>query len=326
MKFFFVNSDMSLLADKSSTILQRVREELLNIETVQEVSSPDLADAIVIQEKSSYKDFRYIFELLKDPLISKYRNKIFTINRDDCATGLLRGLYTSIPKSRFNASFHVAVPFMVFPNNSVFLEKHENIFPTYLASWRGNIRSNKIRRQIIDLFQYKQDFCIETTESWMNHKQDEKEYYIHLILNAKFSLCPAGWAPVSFRIYESMALSRCPVILADGFMPPSGPNWNEFALFFPQKQVTELHSYLLRHEQLHDQLGKQAFIAWKSFFCPEVIGKYYAESLMTLIRDTPATSNENEVKRWRSFSLYWSNNWTIPQRFLHKARKLTKFS
>lgn len=324
MKIFVVNKETSGLADKESRMLYRVMSELLTYESVQEVYSPDDADAVIIQERSSYKDFRYINDLLKDPIINKYIDKVFTINRDDCATGLLRGLYTSLPKSRYNPKVHVAVPYMEFPNELIFSKDYKLRTPAYLATWRGNTKSNKIRLRMIESLKARPEVRFETTDSWLNHQLDEKESYVDLMLNAKFSLCPAGWAPVSFRIYESMALGRCPVILADDFVPPSGPDWSEFALFYPQKRVSNLYNFLREQEPLSLQLGEKAQAAWKNFFGPQVVKKYYAQALFSLISSTPVSSKDNEIKRWNSFDLYWNNKWTIPQRILNKARNMSR--
>lgn len=323
MNIFFVNSDLSFLADKESKILNCVKKVILCFKTVKEVSSPGQADVILIQEKFSYKDFRYINELLNDSIISRNLNKVFTINCDDSASGFLRGLYTSIPKSRFNQGIHASVPFMEYPNELIFSANNKEVYPTFLASWRGNTKSNKVRLKMAKYLMSEPGFCLETTDSWMDHQHEEKRTYIDLMLNAKYSLCPAGWAPASFRIYESMALGKCPVILADEFVPPKGPKWSNFALFFPQKQILNLPAFLLENEHLHDLLGKRALQAWNDFFCREVIAKYYTESLFSLINSTPITSNKHEIKRWKSLMFYWSNQWTFLQKALNKAKKLT---
>jgi hypothetical protein len=323
MKLFLINKNLSDLSDCNATILNSIRDILFSMNDVEEVFTPERADAIIIQEENSFKNFKYLKHLESDDLISTYPEKIFTINTDDCATGLLRGLYTSLPKTRFNPRIFTSVPYMQFPNDLVFVNGYDNVTPTYLASWRGNVKSNKLRARIVTLLEAKKGYCIEKTNSWLNHNSDEKTNYVNLIRGAKFSLCPAGWAPVSFRIYESMALGRCPVILADDFVPPKGPDWNEFALIFPEKKLEGLPAFLLRHENQSERLGKNAFEAWKSYFSADVIEEYYAEALVNLIRSAPKTSRMTEFKRWNSLNLHWDNKWTLPQRVLNKVKKLT---
>jgi len=322
MKLFFINENLSGLSDSDAKILDSIKNTLLSTKGIEEVFTPERADAIIIQEENSFKNFRYIKVLELDALISAYPEKVFTINTDDCATGLLRGLYTSLPKYRFNSILYAAVPYMYYPNELVFAQSADEVTPTCLASWRGNTKSNNLRSRIVNVLEAKSEFCIERTDSWLNHNDDEKSYYVDLIRASKFSLCPAGWAPVSFRIYESMALGKCPVIIADDFVPPKGPNWNDFALFYPEKDISGLSSFISRNEHLANDLGKKAFKAWQEHFCQDVIKEYYANTLLSLIRLTPKTSKEAELKRWKSLSLNWSNKWTIPQRLLNKVKKV----
>jgi hypothetical protein len=322
MKLFFVDTSLSRLSDNDAKILYSIKDKLLLAKDIEEVYNPEKADAIIIQEENSFKNFRYIKDLELDELISAYPEKVFTINTDDCATGLLRGLYTSLPKYRFHPKVYRSVPYMQFPNDLVFNNDNDKINPMYLASWRGNTKSNGLRQKMVRLLEAKNEFRIEKTDSWLNHNDNEKYDYVNLIRAAKFSLCPAGWAPVSFRIYESMALGKCPVIIADDFVPPQGPNWNNFALFYPEKSIAGLSSFLLRKENLANDLGKNAFEAWQNYFSSDVIKEYYANTLLSLIRQAPITSKEAELKRWKSLKLNWSNNWTIPQRFINRVKRI----
>jgi hypothetical protein len=170
----------------------------------------------------------------------------------------------------------------------------------------------------------KPGLLIQKTDSWLNHKEDEKAEYVKLIRNSRFSICPAGWAPVSFRIYESMALGRCPVILADSFVPPDGPDWNSFALFFPEKKISELYKFMALKEDVYLRLGLNAQKSWETYFSAKQIDDYYASALLKLLRAGRKNTKEEEFKRWKSIHLHWTNEWTIPQRIINKARRLSQ--
>lgn len=324
MKIFFVDERDSELADRDGEMLSGVKEALMREKTMSEATSPALADVILIQEKISYKDFRYIDKLVRDPVVGRFMEKVYTLNGDDCATGLLRGLYTSLPRKRFNSAIHAVVPFMKYPNELVVARKKVKAKPFLLAGWRGNTMSNRLRSKMITALGPGPEFCCETTDSWMNHPPDEKETYVRLILNSKFSLCPAGWAPVTFRIYESMALGRCPVIIADEFVPPIGPDWNEFAIFYPEKDVAGLAEFLRRNEHMYEGLGRKAYQVWSNYFAPSVLPNYYAQALLQLVRNAPATDVYTEMKRWKSPAFYWSNKWTLSQRVMNKVSRWSR--
>ncbi len=324
MNLFFIDRKISALADKNSNVLKTVKAEILACSNGREVFDPELADAIIIQENDSFKNFNYIIDLQEDQIISAYPQKVFTINTDDSATGLLRGIYTCLPKSRINDDFYRSVPYMEFPNELVCATGFKEFTSGYLASWRGNTKSNFIRPKMVELFNPENRCEMEHTDSWMDHDRDEKEKYISLMQNSKFSLCPAGWAPATYRIYESMALGRCPVIIADSFVLPAGPNWNEFALFYPQSKIDHLLSFLHQHEHLAGKYGRNAYKAWKKYFSPDNIKTYYAESLISLIKATPKVSKADEIARWNSMELFWSNRWTLPQRVINKIKQQRK--
>ncbi|MES2891405.1 MAG: exostosin family protein [Bacteroidota bacterium] len=323
MKIFFLTHEVTPLAAVNSTVLDNTRKALLAHYDIEEVTDPELADALIIREEVNFKNFRYIKTLQSDPIISKHLAKVFTINFDDCATGLLKGLYSNIPKSRLDPRHHLAVPYAEYFNELVFNTNSSPVKkPKYLASWRGNLRSNKIRPTLLKYFRSMSDCLVEFSESWLNHPIEEKSNYISLMLDAKFSLCPAGWAPSSFRIYESMALGRCPVIIADDFTPPKGPNWNDFALFFPQKKLKDLHHFLKEHESSADEMGSKAKEAWENHFSAAILPDYYADSLIKLIKTSGVGTNEAELQRWNSLKFRWSNKWTLPQRVTAKMEKL----
>ena len=318
MKFFFITRAFSPLANEKSLILEKTRQALLRRPDVEEVLSPHEADVLLIQEEFSYKDFRYIDVLLSDPIVSKYLAKVFTLNFDDCATGLLRGLYANIPKSRLNFKLHAVVPYTEYFNEQVFLPMPAVGAPVYLATWRGNSSSNRTRPKLVATLQHP-DCKIELTDSWLNHSLSEKEEYVQLLLSGKFSLCPAGLAHSSFRIYESLALGRCPVIIADDYAAPMGPDWSEFALFYPESRLSGLHDFLKHHEPTFEQRGRKARQVWNDFFRAEILHDYYADSLISLVKaSATGFSVEAELKRWRSNAFYWSNNWTLGQRVANR--------
>ena len=324
INIFLLKKKHTPLADDESEILENIELNIKSNNLINLNCSLDDADAIIIQEKPSFKNFRYKRILKNDSIFKKYADKIFTINTDDCATGLIKGLYTSIPKNRFNPDFHSVVPYSSL-NNDLILKKGPKITPNFLASWRGNPKSNKIRNKLIKLYCNEVAFDIQSTNSWFNHNNEEKQIYKNSLINAKFSLCPAGWAPVTFRIYESMALGKCPVIIADQFVRPEGPDWESFSIFVPEDKINNLKQTLEQEESSYVDLGEKAYQNWEKFFSPSNICNYYTTQLINLIQASKLSSVESEFKRWDSYDMSFNNNWTIPQRFLNKVKRSISF-
>lgn len=321
MKLFFAEFANSSLFSSSPRTLLAVKQYLLESNLADEVKCPNDADAIIVQENTEYKDHHYVDMLLKDPFISQYFEKIFTITTDDSATGVLKGLYASIPKKRFDERYHRVVPYFEYNNEYVFASESQTE-SSYMAGWYGNIRSSKLRRELFDRWGDNANFCLKQTESWYNHNEEEKRAYVQLITNSYFSLCPKGWAAPSPRIYESMALGRCPVIISDQFVPPKGPDWTKFSLLYPENDIGGLESFLQQHLKSALELGSNAKQAWNQYFAGDRLINYYASSLISLIHSTPKLTKEDERKRWQSFSTYWKNNWSLPQRLMNRSRKI----
>jgi len=325
MKLFFAYSEHSLLADPYAALLDNVKAYFLYRPEFSEVSHPEHADYIIINETFSFKEWRYIDKMLGDPILGKYAHKTYTINTDDCATGLIRGLYTSMPKQRYLPTFHKAVPYCTFPNELILdpLPEHPAP-PTHLAAWRGNTKSHKIRPQIIALGKRDKRVLAESTASWYNHQEDEKRQYIDTLRKGKFTLCPRGLSPVSYRIFESMALGICPVILSDEYIYPDGPEWEKFALILPESKINEVANILEKEEYRYQELGACARKNWEEFMHPEKVFEYYVDSLVELFNRKPKKNSiELEIARWRSRHTYVTNGWTIKKPIQNKVRKLT---
>ena len=330
LNIYLLKHPQTMLADEKSLILTEIERVLKNSTNVNLDCDLETADAIVFQEKFSFKEFRYIKKLEEDKIISKYLHKIFTINVDDCATGLLKGLYTSLPARRFKPSFHVSVPYDRYPNEMILKNQFKEEPIKYLAGWRGNPSTNSLRPKIIKEFKNDSDISIQSTYfSWADRRIDEKSdksLYVRLIKNSKFSLCPSGWAPVSFRIYESMALGRCPVIISDQFVPPEGPNWEDFSIFHPENKIHTLKKALVSKEIEYKSLGDSAYKNWVDFFSPSNVYSYYVTKLLALIEKQKSSKITSQIdfKTMKSYHTYHSNGWLLHQRIFRKIFQLSK--
>src|SRR5262249_46832065 len=76
-----------------------------------------------------------------------------------------------------------------------------------------------------------------------------KQHFAEIMARSKFVLCPRGLATSSIRLYETLANRRVPVILADAWVPPNGPRWEQFTIRWPEGRVAELPAYLESREK-----------------------------------------------------------------------------
>jgi hypothetical protein len=99
-----------------------------------------------------------------------------------------------------------------------------------------------------------------------------KKMFVLDLLNAKFALCPAGTGLSSFRIYEAMQAGRAPVVIADGWAAPPGPDWESFLIRIPEADIPNLRAILRERESEWSVMGQMAREAWIQFYSPEKIG------------------------------------------------------
>ncbi len=320
MKLYFVTPDASPLADPNPELIDGLRAQA-RAAGLEVASTPADADGVIINEAFSFKEQRYVQRLLSDPLAGRFAHKLYTVNFDDCATGLLRGLYSSLPRRRFDPELHAAIPYYQYHNALVFSGNATASPQRFLAAWRGNETSNPVRRRLLDLYRHDPRFALESTASWYNHGEDEKSRYVAMIVDAQFSLCPGGIAPVTFRIFESMALGRAPVLIADEYVYPRGPDWPAFSLTVPERSVGKLASILDAERHRAEEMGRKAREAWDSHFSRGRIPGYFLREISKLIRNGPQRARAQEAQRWHSWDMWHANGWTIPQRAWRKVRR-----
>jgi hypothetical protein len=180
-KLYFIKASDTTLTDLNSQRLDRIKNYLVSNNLCEEAITADEDDALILQESISYKDSSYIKAIQNDEFIVKYFEKIYTVNIDDAAVGFFKGIYNNICKSNFIGGKHFVVPPMDMINELVFTNTNEDFKPMHLASWRGNLKSNKIRAKLLNAFANKGGFKIEYSDSWYNHPMDEKQHYVEFI-------------------------------------------------------------------------------------------------------------------------------------------------
>ena len=111
------------------------------------------------------------------------------------------------------------------------LPEHKKKTKKYLASFVGS-STHPIRQKMIDSLQGKPEVKI-SSDGWnMNVSDDRLDDFIQTSLESKFVLCPRGYGPASFRLYEAMQLDAVPVYVSDDLWLPwnHDVNWEEFCV------------------------------------------------------------------------------------------------
>ena len=327
LKLYFLGPKDTNLAMTDPAFMSLLKAEMLGRLGHAEAGSPEEADALLLQEPWDFREWRYIDRLRADPIVGRFAHKVFTVNNDDAASGLLRGVYSCLPTNRADDALHALVPF-IRPVNEIVLQRAGLPRPPAdcLAAWFGNPKSSRVRRKLYDQYKTSASLRVMTTSSWMQYGSDERTLYADMLHAGKFALCPSGWAPATLRLYESMAMGVAPVLVADSIELPKGPNWDEFVIRVAESDLGRLEELIAPYVPRYEEMGALAYAAWLKYFSPDRLVPYYAQALLRCIR--AAQNNESsaaqEFARWRSKKMAWSNRWTLPQRVANRIHRIAE--
>ena len=237
---------------------------------------PDEADLIVFWEP--HQDSQTIFapRLRAHPLVHRYPNKAFVVSVEDRPLGFLPGLYTSLHARLHHPKRHRTWIYYRLQNPYLQARRDErqDVVPNNLASFTG-ANSDHVRaalfamkdRVILDRIVVEASTRSRFSASPNDPSLRESQIaYIDAMLDAKFSLCPRGNGAGSYRLQESLAVGRPPVIISDAWVPVAGIDWNQFAVFIKERNLRHLPVILREREPHWRQMARKARETYESWF------------------------------------------------------------
>ena len=255
---------------------------------------PERADIIVFWEPHQRSQVIRIPRLRAHPLVQQFPNKVFVVSVEDAPLGLLPGLYTCLPRWRHHPHRHRTTLYYRTQNpylRSLRAGRHVPA-PQYLASFLGS-PSHSLRRRLFDIQESLAAHNIRITETPYNRfliPQDPELLpgqlaFIDMILEAKFSLCPRGNGAGSYRLQESLALGRAPVIISDAWVPVAGVEWDQFAIFVSEDSLQDLPAILSEHEPRWKEMGDRARQIYESHFSQPVFAVRAVEKILSIYEE-----------------------------------------
>jgi hypothetical protein len=135
------------------------------------------------------------------------------------------------------------------------------------------------------------------------------------LLRSRFVLCPRGKGTSSIRLYEAVAAGRVPVIVADDWVAPAGPDWERFSIRWPEGRTEGLIDLLEQHDCDWPAMSNAAANAYREFFAPDIWFQRVVDQCAELFqsaqleefprggtRDRAFISAGADVVRWRATS------------------------
>jgi len=269
--------------------------------------SPDSADIILV---GNVREEEWGRRILANVLIDKYPGKCFSLSDQDRPIVLSHGIYTSGTRSIFNFGRIRTGSFTLYSDDYLnpFVQDHnpsagDTKPKEYLLSFVGR-NSHPVRTTISNLNFERKDILIEDSsdfDRWHQKVKPEKQkLYFEILIRSKFSICPRGNGTSTLRLFESMQLGVAPVIVSDQWLLPRGPNWDAFSIIIKEKDVGELESIVRSYEDVYEEMGRQAQMAFNQFFSDSVYFNYVIDNCMNIA----SSQHIPESLFWRVRYLY----------------------
>lgn len=241
------------------------------------MSSPADADLILFAEVYAGLD-PYFFDVLRHPVYRAYGQKCVLYHISDVTQTLCRTISPSIDKRHPNASTRRSFSYLVrvhdnpyldeIPESQIFLERRRHLF-----SFVGDSKTHPVRQKLLALNHSGALLNAVTgssaTQMGLIEREPFQKAYLQTIIDSEFVLCPRGLGPASMRLFEVMQLGRAPVIISDDWLPVSGIDWDEFALFVPEDEIGQIPRLLEQQKHRALEMGKRAREVWMENFSPQ---------------------------------------------------------
>jgi Exostosin family len=255
---------------------------LCTTETIMLVSTPEKADLILIVD---INEARLNADLRRNRVWQQWPEKSFAYYEGPDLPRFLHGLHSSARKSWSGGGRFQACAYPLFQR------RYSNPCPPpagvpkdLLFSFAGRA-SHRVRRRLFALTFPRDEVVIENTSAY-NHfcdgevnREEARTRFWNLARRSKYGLCPRGAGTSSIRLFEMMEAGIAPVIIADDWLPPCGPKWEDFALFVPEREVGSLYEIVKAHETEYVLRGRLARQAWEQFFAPDRYWDFILESI-----------------------------------------------
>ena len=252
------------------------------------VDRPEDADLILVVDMDETDVFA---NLRRNHVWRRFPEKSFGIYEGDNPPRFLHGLYSSVPRSwmRTGRFQSCAYPMhqICFPNEVPAVSTVSATPKDLLLFFAGRL-SHPVRKRLMKLRFPESNVVMQDTSTYNHFQADEtnqqatKTRYWQLVQRSKFGLCPRGAGTSSVRLFELMEAGITPVIIADDWVPPLGPKWEEFALFVPETQISSLYEIIRQHENEWIERGRKARRAYETWFAPQVYWRFLIQSIQVI--------------------------------------------
>ncbi len=235
-------------------------------------------------------DLTSLEEARRNVFLRDYREKTMVYSEIDAVVPYGPGVYCSGAKAKLlslrRTRSDVYVSRYISAQNSYIRYRHGER-KDLLFCFMGR-RDCRVRARLIDEPYNRPDVLIRDTtryRHWSDSEVDREQAqrdYADTLARSHFALCPRGAGFGSIRLFEVMEMGVAPVLLADRYALPAGPDWDSFLLQIPEKDYARLPEVLEQHMAESAERGQRARAAWEEFFAPEKVFDRLIDQLMEI--------------------------------------------
>lgn len=168
---------------------------------------------------------------------------------------------------------YIPIPLLSDARRSILKTKNKK----YLASYLGR-NTHSIREHLEKTYENDNRFYVRNLEN-MNIGVKDSIKFNYIMSNSIFSLCPRGFGPTSFRLYESIQMGCIPVYIADKnehFLPFSEIiDWQKLCIIVNKKDLKNLDNVLLSivNERKHIEMIAYGKFCLENYFNYKFVSK-----------------------------------------------------
>jgi hypothetical protein len=252
------------------------------------VADPAEADVIVFPDCHLLgRDWR-LTAIAENDLVRRYPGRIAVYDERDLPWCRFPGIYVSMPSDTFSPTAQVAGSYYQIDDPADRLGvPADTIEQDLLFSFVGG-PTHPCRDAVFALRDPRA--VIENSAGFLffdpasTRFEERRREFAEVLHRSKFALCPRGTGTSSIRLYEAMAAGRAPVVIADAWLPPAGPDWDQFSIRWPESGIAELPEYLAAREPDAQTMGMKARAAFQMWFAPDVVLAHAFDQLEVLYR------------------------------------------
>jgi hypothetical protein len=237
------------------------------------VEDPEAADMILFAEINTGRLGKNV---LRHSYIKRFRQKCFMFNNDWGVVPVLPGIYTSLEKSWYQPR-RTRPGFYLSCRMNPLIQFEPDTNRDLLYSFMGDVQTAPVRKVLARMEHSCGHFVDASLESQAAMWDASAEHwaifwkrYVDVCRRSKFILCPRGLAPSSIRLFETMCMGRVPVILADEWVRPEGPQWDAFSILISERDALSVPRFLEEKEAAALEMGTIARAEWEKYFSPDV--------------------------------------------------------